>query len=430
MTEHIDENGSECCNDYTQEEYLGLWGCQREEQPIGFFRSLFQNRQFSTDQVRWDELKNQFANFMPAIMCDPCATAPLVDSNDNYKTHTATGIKLKSMIAIDCGEIEREFGRRQPGIDCNVITSPEEALRRVLGRKSLLQSSGFDEWEDLIAAELAITQKITLPKSDYLPDGASVWYARDEELDCTTSECFGKSQCNTRGILRQWMNKIECFEGSNRVTDVLMSCDTWEEFLQGKDMQECIKSFNPQLFLDNQLISQITNQPLIDPAGVTQVWTSPEGIRFWKVNLKKKFCTETGEIEKCDLFPDNYLLGLDLSNSRCSYSPIWGYTPITDVKHLTGGGQTVQTRLASRFVKNTCTFEPAGWKQVMQSNVLPFIPYPNGSTSLTLCSAKTEEAFTAPAPKAPVAEAPAPVAEVEAVNQKAKAKKEASKGVK
>ena len=406
MTEEILE-GEECCNDYTQTQYLGMWGCQREQMPIGFFRSLFRSQQFSTDKVSWDELKNQYASFHPAIMCDPCATAPLVDSSDMYKSHSATGIKLKSMISIDCGEIEKEFHKRQPGTDCNVITSPEQALQRVLGRKSLLQSSGFDDFEDLIAAELVITQKIVLPKSEYLPDGASVWYARDEELDCTTSETFGKGQCNTRGILRQWMNKIECYEGSNRVTDVLMSCDTWEDFLMGDDMQDCLKSYNPNLFLNNQLISELTNKPLVDPAGVTQVWTSPEGIRFWKVNLKKKFCTETGEIVKCDLFPDNYLLGLDLSNSRCSYSPVWGYTPITDIKRLTGGGFTTQTRYASRFVKNTCTFEPAGWKQVMQSNILPFIPYVHGSTSLTLGSAKTEEKFAEPVKAAPVKKAEA-----------------------
>lgn len=387
------DSGCDCVGDYTQEQYLGLWNCNRQEQPIGFFRELFQTRQFATDEVRWDVLKDNYNNFEPAIMCDPCQTAPLVDSSDNYETKTATGIKLKSMISIDCGELEKEYRRRVPGIECNQITSPEEALRRLLARKSMPQSEAFDTKEDLLAAELVITQKIEIPKSEYLPDGAQVWYPRAQELDCYTSECFGKGQCDTRGILRQWLNKLECFQNASRPTDVLMSCDTWEDFLMGDDMQDCLKTFNPQLIQGPQLIGQLTNRPLIDAAGATLVWTSPEGIRFWKINISKRFCTETGQIEKCDLFPDNYLLALDLSGSACSYQPIMGYTPITDIKQVLGQAGTVRTRYAERAVKNTCTFEPAGWKQVMQSNLLPFIPYPHASSSLTLCSGKTEEAF-------------------------------------
>ena len=397
MTEHIQEQ--ECCNDFTQSEYLGMFDCQMEEQGESFFRSLFRNQQFRTKKVSWDEMKRQYANFHPAIMCDPCATAPLVDTSDMFRRHEVSGISVKSMIAIDCGEIENEYQRVRPGIDCNQITSPEEALRAVLARKSLAQSSGFDDIEECLAAEMVITQRIELPKSDYLPEGAAVWFPRDEELDCSTSEKFGKGQCDTWKILRNWMEKLECFEGSGRVTDVLMHCDTAEDMMMGDDFKECLKSYNPQLFLNNQMISQMTNRELIRPRGVTLFYTSPEGIRFWKVNIKKKFCVEDGTIQKYDLMPKNKLIGLDLSGSRCSYAPVWGYTPITDLKHLLGQGSQVQTVYASRYVKNTCTFEPAGWKQVMESNMLPFLPYANSSSCLTLCAPAEKETFKAPEPK-------------------------------
>lgn len=385
----------ECTKDLTQTEYLGLFDCQIQEQGESFFRSLFTNQQFRTKKVAWDELKTRYANFHPAIMCDPCATAPVLDTSDMFRRHEVSGISTKSMIAIDCGEIENEFSRIRPGVDCNQITSPEEALRAVLARKSLLQASGFDDIEECLAAEMVITQRIQLPKSDYLPEGAAVYFPRDEELNHETSECFGKGQCDTWKILRNWMEKLECYEGSGRITDVLMHCETAEEMLMGDDFKDCLKGYNPTLLLGNQIVSRMTDRELIRPRGVTLFYTSPEGIRFWKVNVKKKFCVEDGTIKKYDLMPKNKLIGLDLSGSRCSYAPVWGYTPITDLQHLVGSGFQTQTIYASRYVKNTVTFEPAGWKQVMQSNMLPFLPYPHSSSELTLCAPAKTETFQA-----------------------------------
>ena len=382
----------DCESDLKQSEYLGLFECQQME-TMRWFRERFTTRQFRTKHVTWDQAMSSYNNYHPAIMCDPCATAPVVGSSDGFMRQSATGITLKSMIAIDCGEIENEFDRVRPGVDCNEIISPEQALRDLLARKALLQSQGFDDIEECLAAEMMITEKIELPKSEYLPDGAAVWFPRNEELNCVENECFGKGQCDTLGILRRWLNKLECYEGSNRVTDVLMHCDTAEDMLKGDDMQECLKNFNARDILGQSMFSRLIQegQRLITPTGVTLFWQSPEGVRFWKVNLQKKYCTETGEIKKYDLMPKNKLIGFDFSGSSCSYSPVWGYTPITDLKRLLGGGQSVSSAVQSRFTKTNCTFEPAGWQQVVQSNILPFLPYPDSSSCLELCKAENKE---------------------------------------
>ena len=398
MADHIPEQS--CCDDLTQKQYLGLFEAQRDGRTENFFRALFRNQQFLTTTVIYDVIKSRFPNFHPQVMCDPCATPELVDTSDMFERLTASGVTLKSMIAIDCGEIERETGRVQPGVQCNEITSPLTALQRVLARKSLPQASGFDDIEECLAMEMVVTECIDLPKSQYMPNGGNLSFKRDEELNCKTSELFGCEQKGTMKILRRFFEKLECFEGGNQVTDVLMHCDTAEDMLLGKDMQDCLKSYRPELFLGQELISAMTDRALIRPRGVNLFYTSPDGIRFWKVNMQKKFFTHEGEIRKYDVFPKNKLIALDLSGGPASYRPIMGYTPITDLQHIIGQGTTTQTVYAPRFVKSTVTFEPAGWKQVMQSNILPLLPYCNGSACLDMGVEEGNEVFEAPVERA------------------------------
>lgn len=397
MSDHIQEK--ECCDDLTQTQYLGLYECQRQQEERSIFRSLARSEQFRTNSVTYDIMKSMHQNFKPAIMCDPCATPPVLNTSDMFERRSVSGITLKSMVTIDCGELAHESQRIQPGTNCNEITSPGDALQRILTRKVDAQFKGFDDAEDALMDELVITQGIKLPKSDYLPDGASLFFPRDEELNCSTSECFGKNQCDTWAIFREWMDKIDCVDDGPVITDVYMHCETAEEMLKGEDMAGCIKNYNPQLFLDNNLISEITGREIRRARGARNFYTSPDNIRFWKVNAKQKFCTETGEVIKYDMFPKNKIIGLDRSGSSCQYQLIMGYTPITDIKHLLGGGTTVSTAFSPRYVKTECTFEPSGWKQVVQANVLPLLPTPNASSCLTLCETKTEEAFKAPAEK-------------------------------
>jgi hypothetical protein len=396
MSEQIEsvEELEDCCNEYTQSEYEGLFGCQTNELP-SFFRSRFRTKQYRTRKVKWDEIKSQYNNFHPTILCDPCATPEAMSFSDAFFRHDVTPIHLASLITIDCGEVDDCLNEPQPGVMCaeNEITDPDVLFRRLLGQRALMQSSGYDDIEECLALEFMMTQGIDLPKSDYLPMGGKLSFPRDEELNCVTQEMFGKGQCDAKGVLRRWMNKIDCVEGFMGLTDVYMHCDTWEDFLNSDDMRDCLKSYNLPTLLEAGLINQMTREPLIRTKGVTQVWTSPEGIRFWKVNLKKRYCTEDGTFEKYDVMPKNKLIGFDFSGGPCSYAPVWGYVPIVDIARQPSGSIVTNVSATSRYVKTKVSWHPAGFKQIMMSNMMPFLPYRNSSSELCLGVAKDNEVF-------------------------------------
>jgi hypothetical protein len=391
MTNHITE--SACSEDLTQKQYLGLFDCRRGRERFSIFRNMASVQMFRAKTVTYDILKSMHRNFQPMIMCDPCATPPVINTSDMFERRSVSGISMMSMVTIDCGELDNEMQMMMPGTDCNQITEPGTALQNIITRKVTAQLEGFEEAESALIDELVITQGIQLPKSDYLPDGASLFFPRDEQLNCTTSETFGKDQCYTWAILRDFLDKIDCVDDGPVITDMYMHCELAEKMMLGQDMQECLKGFNPTLFLDQQLINEATDRTLNPIKGARVFYTSPDGIRFWKVNAKKRYCSETGEIIKYDLFPKDKIIALDRSGGDCQYQPIMGYFPITDLKHLTGGGTTQVTAFSPRYAKTDCTFHPAGWKQIVQSNMLPLLPTPNSSACLTLGVAKTEVAF-------------------------------------
>ena len=390
MSEEIAEL-EDCKTEMSQHEYEGVFGCQTQEDP-SFFRTRFRSKQYRTKKVKWDEIKSQFSSFHPTIMKDPCATPEAMSFSDAFMRHDVTPIHTASMMTIGCGEIDELLDQPQMGVDCNVIRDPDQVYRDVFAQRALLQSRSFDEIEEALAFEFMITEAIELPKSDYLPNGGYLAFKRDEELNCVTEECFGKDQCATKSILRRYINKIECVDGFDMAYDHFMHCDTFEEFLAGDDMQGCLKGFNPRLELGN-LVNQMTNQPLQKTKGVSLGWVSPDGHRFWKVNLKRRYCTETGEVQKYDLFPKNKILSFNFGTGPCAYAPVWGYVPVLDVHKSPTGSITTTVNATSRYTKTKVSFHPAGFKQIMQSNMMPFLPYKNSSASLTLCVDPKSETF-------------------------------------
>lgn len=382
----------DCGCDNSPAEYEGVFGCQLEEQAM-HFRTKFRNKQYRTPKVTWDEIKAQFSSFRPTIMCDPCATPEAMSFSDGFFRREVTPIHMASLMTIDCGEIEQYRNEPQMGVDCNVIRDEDQIFRDLLMKRGMMQNTGFIENEDCLALEFMMTQGINLPKSDYLPNGGELRFERDEELNCVTQECFGKGQCNTKGILRRWANKVECVDGFDQFRDVYMHCDTWEEFLMGDDMQDCLKGFDPRLTIEDQLINQMTKQPLTRQKGVSLVWRSPEGIRFWKVNMKKRYCTETGDIVKYDMMPKNELHGFNFGTGPCSYSPVWGYVPVLDLAKSATGSIKTLVNATSRAVKTKVVWHPGAVKQIMQSNMMPFLPYKNSSSVLKLCVDPKSETF-------------------------------------
>ena len=391
MSEESIEELEDCGNEMCQEEYEGVFGCQTADLNPAW-RRRFRSKQYRTPKVTWDEIKQQFSRFQPTIMCDPCSTPEAMSFSDGFFRHDVTPIHMASLMTIDCGEVDAALCEPQMGVGNNIARDPDAVFRDLLTSRALMQSAGYDDNENCVAFEFMVTEGVELPKSDYLPSGGKLQFKRDEELNCFTQECFGKGQCDTMGVVSRWLEKADCVDGFDEVTDVYMDCDTWEDFKNGDDMKGCLKDFNAQAILGT-MFNQLTGQPLIKAKGETLVWVSPEGIRFWKVNFKKRYCTETGEIVKYEMFPKNTLIGYNFGGGPCSYAPVWGYVPVIDIYKSPTGSIKTSVNATSRYTKTKVSWHPAGFKQIMQSNMMPFLPYRNSSTKLTLCADPKSETF-------------------------------------
>ena len=383
----INEAPDACC-DYGPMTYLGMYRCQQNQDPSAF-RALFDNRQLDTELAYWEIMNDVFERYYPQVMCDPCMSGPKLSFAEALETRYAKPFTLKNEIQITCGQVKHKL---RPG-DTNGQTSTwAEQFRDYVAKQTMLQSRGFDEFEEDIAAEMFITQGVKFPKSEYLPEGLTISYPRHDDLECEETESFGKDQCDSMGIVENFLNKLECFENSNRVTDIFMHWTCWQDLKASQDMKECLKSYRPEMFLSNQLISQFNIEPLINPRGINRVYTDPNGIRYWTVNVHKKFCDENGNTKKYDMMPKNELLAFDLSGGECSYSPIMAYTPIMDIVAATEAPEQIN---AARYAMTDVDRKKRCWNREMTSNLMPILPYPNGSARLKLGVAKKATEKTA-----------------------------------
>lgn len=379
------EETADCCEDYSPKTYLGMCRIQQNERPT-FARSQFTNRQINTEMAYWDYMEDNAHTHYPEVMCDPCAKAPVMSVADQFERKYAKPFTLKNRATVTCGEVKHQI---MPGENCDGQSTWLEQFRAYMARKTLLQSAGFDRFEDDIAWELMITQEVNFAKSEYLPEGMRIQYPRHDELNFSTTECFGKSQCNSMGIVEKWKNDMSCFNDSFQPTDILMHYTCWTEWKQSQDFQECLKAYNPALFLSNQLLNQVNLEPVVHPRGVNLVYTDPNGCRYWTVNAQKKFCDENGVTHKYDMFPKNKMIAYDLSGGENSYQPEFIYTPIMDVCAALNEPNEINS---ARYAKTYTDCMNECWERRLTSNLMVALRCPNSSSELVLCADKKAEA--------------------------------------
>jgi len=384
--ETIDE-APNSCHDYSPMTYLGLYRCQQNED-VSAFRALFTNRQLDTEMAYWEVMNDVFERYYPQAMCDPCMSGPKLSFAEALDTRYAKPFTLKNEIQITCGQVRH---RLRAGDRCNETSTWLEQFRDYVAKQSLLQSRGFDMYEEEIAAELFITQMVRFPKSEYFPEGLTIKYERDDELECCDTRKFGKGECEAMRVIEDFLQKLECFENSNRVTDLFFHYCDWQDFKDSDDVRECMKAFRPELFIGNQLINLFNQEPLIAPRGINRVYTDPNGIRYWTVNVTKKFCDEHGNVTKYDMMPKGEILAFDLSGGECSFAPIMAYTPIMDIVAATEEPEQIN---AARYAMTDVDRKKKCWNREMTSNLMPILPYPNGSARLKIGCAKKVEAKT------------------------------------
>ena len=407
------KEAAECCEDFAPKTYLGMCRVQQNEKP-SFARALFANRQIPTEMAYWDYMEDNTLNYEPIVTCDPCVKAPVMSLAEQFERRYAKPFTLKNRATVTCGEVKHQI---MPGEDCDGSSTWLEQFREYMARKTLQQSRAFDRFEDDLAWQLLVTQQIVFPKTEYLPDGLTIAYPRHEEMNFSTSECFGKGQCNSMGIIEKWKNDLVCGPNEDfQATDILMHWCTWEDWKNSDDFKECAKAYNPELFLSNQLINTFNLEPVVRPRGVTQVYQDPNGCRYWVVNCQRKFKDETGAIKKFDLMPKNKFIGLDLSGGENSYQPEFIYTPIMDVCAALNEPEQINV---ARYAKTYTDCMNECWERRLTSNLMIALRCPNSSSCLEIC-----------APKKAEAKIPAATVSPQPVKSKKTAKKVASKEAK
>lgn len=388
----------DCCDDHSPKTYLGMCRIQQNEKP-SFARALFTNRQINTEMAYWDYMEDSAFQYRPEVMCDPCAKAPLMSVAEQFERRYAKPFTIKNRATVTCGEVKHTVS---PGDECGTQQTWLQQFQDYMARKTLQQSRAFDLFEDEIAWELLITQQIHFPKSEYIddPDGITISYERHSEMNFETHECLGKGQCDSMGIIEKWKNDLACGPNEQfQPTDILMHWTLWNDWKNSDDMTECLKSYNPQLFLGNELLNQYNREPVLRPTGVNLVYTDPNGCRYWTVNCQKKYCDETGAQHKFDLMPRNKMIALDLSGGENSYQPEFIYTPIMDV--CAALNEPTQINVA-RYAKTYTNCMDECWERRLTSNLMVANRCPNSSSELCFCVPKKAEAkipAASPAPK-------------------------------
>ena len=386
MSKELIKETAECCEDHSPMTYLGMCRIQQNAQP-SFARALFTNRQIPTEMAYWDYMEDSVYQYRPEVMCDPCAKAPVTSVAEQFERRYAKPFTLKNRATVTCGEVKHQV---MPGETADTASSWLTQFRDYMARKTLMQSQGFDKFEDELAWELLITQEINFPKTEYLPEGLKISYHRHEEMNFETSECFGKGQCDSMGIIEKWKNDMACGPNEDfQPTDILMHWCTWNDWKNSDDMTACLKSFNPQLFLGNQLLNQYNLEPVVRPKGVNLVYTDPNGCRYWTVNAQAKYKDETGATVKYDMMPKNKFIALDLSGGENSYSPEFIYTPIMDVCAALNEPEQINV---ARYAKTYTDCMNECWERRLTSNLMVALRCPNSTSCLTICAPKKAEA--------------------------------------
>lgn len=413
-------NNTDCCDEHSPKTYLGLCRMQQNLRP-SFARSLFTNRQILTEQAYWDHMEDTAQTYYPEVMCDPCAKAPVMSVAEQFERRYAKPFTLKNRATVTCGEVKHQI---MPGEGPDGESTWLQQFQRYMTNKTMLQSRGMDRFENDVAWQMLITQQINFPETEYLPDGLTISYPRHESLNHNTHEKFGKGQCNSLGIIEEWLNELACFNEDTQVTDVLMHWCTWNDLKQSDDFKECFKAYRPELFLGTELLNAANLEPVIRPRGVNRVYTDPNGIRYWTVNAKQKFCDESGAERQYDMFPKNELLALDLSGGELSYQPEFVYTPIMDVCAAMNEPEQINS---ARYAKTYLDCMNECWERRLTSNLMPILRCPNSSSRLRICQPKKAEAKV-DAPKADTPVAPAPVASKKVASKKVASKAPTANG--
>ncbi len=372
----------ECVDGLTPRYFDGVRDKRRQKYPKFFRDVIFKeaDRLTSKSKAYWRELTKDTPQFVPPVVC-ACDDFTYVNTSDQWVEKDITFPYMQLGASIDCDYIftvraeESEDGDRELG----------DAIEDSFLEEQEIVDDAFDIREDLWAAELALTGRAKIEGKGFKP--YYIEFKRSKELEETLKgdQIWGKDSCaNPFAHLDMMNNRMFCKGLGNTVTDIIMSQNTCDKMMASPLLQECMKGFNPRMFLPSVMGSSEISLEMKAPfqgAKLAFVMRGDNGVNvnIWCVRAFYDFKDpSTGQLVKCDLIKDGKVWGYDLSGGPTSYRAGYIYGGI---KNMHAGRDRKRRRFARAYIPEN----GKSMKYTSESAALPIIRCPDASFCLTVC---------------------------------------------
>jgi len=369
----------ECCERLTPRWYAGLLNKTRQLSPFFWRDTVFNRPDAQTDKkvMYWTEIMDENPEFIPPTVC-PCDDMEYIADDQIYNQESATFPYSQLGWVIDCDfEQYIEADEIQANPDGN--RSLDTAIEREIARKAAKVERSFLMKEELWSAMAAIKGKVTIEG-----EGVKKYdlvFERHSSLthNLTGADCWGKDSCNVFSNFQEMDSRLFDRTGG-ATTHIMMNRRTCDLMRQDGQIRDCIKEFNPRLFLSQGVIDATGSvEPRPQFRGARFQFRLPEsGIEVWCVSTKFKFKDPiSGALIDVDLLQDGEVVGFDLGSSDISLGAHWAYGAIRNFH--------AENKAVRRFGRSYIPESGKAIKGGVESAGMPLILCPDASWKLNVC---------------------------------------------
>lgn len=381
----IEDIKAAVCN-LTPKYFAGVRNKTREQRPLAFRDLIFRAPDVQTDrdEMYWKEIADDTPNFIPPVVC-PCDDFTYITTTENADRVSATFPYIQLGATVDC-DFKAYIEPEEP-CEGDPNVSYAERIQRAYFKRQQAVEAAFDNWENLKAAEAFINQEVTFEGHNIKP--YKIEYKRCETLNdvLTGDDQWGKKGCeNPLNPITAMDDLMYCKSGA-MATDVFMNQWTVNKLFASPFIKDCLKSYNPNVFVPTLTQSdQNIQEPRLPFEGARNVLTfNREGMpmRVWMVNASFDFLDPaTGEQVKTNLMPNGKVIGVDLRDNDTGYGAGFAYGRIQNFEAMPNMAQR-------RFASAKVTAKKMEFN--LESAPLPIIRCPDASWCLNVCPTEAEK---------------------------------------
>lgn len=375
---------SHCERWMTPSFYIGDIDKSVDKPAPSIFRDyLFDGADIITDKERlfWRELQKKHPNIMPTDVC-PCEEGDYAASTEGWEEKWMSFAYWWKGVNVDC-----DFTQMlKPGEDPFTSKTFKQALNEYFMSLKVEVDDGFDMKENLWSNQMFVDGAVTVHPQSGKP--FEIQFKRDSKLETTLdADCCWKHDPKKDGEathmpLRDIDHKdLALWKCNKGITDnIFMNSTTCEWFKMGKDVQECLKSYNPRLFVPN-LLQAGNLEPELNFDGAKEVFRIGQGrtIRIWCVEECFNFCDPTtGRDVEVPVLKDGCVMGVNKSATpRNTFGGRWAYGRIRNF-HMS-------IDRAKRFNHQHIPDHGKNIKWHQESAPVPLVTCPDASWKMWVC---------------------------------------------